>query len=104
MRVHRLLDLLLPNRGISDDSAPLTVFDPDGPCLYPLYHRRDFRLKLNIQAPGHRICSNHESSSSHPLHDFITHLIPLLMETWIEALAAEQLDKNQGTKCAFILI
>ncbi len=106
-RIYRLLSLVIQptdqdqKGGLDAPSLGSTVcvnFDKissTGCC--PLYIPRDFKLKLDIQPPGHHHLSVSQSLiSGHPLQEFIGHLLPLLTETWIEALASEQLDKNQG--------
>ena len=61
----------------------------------PLYTRRDFNLKLNFQEPGYSTA--HLGAPHNKLQTFISQLFPLLIETWVEAIAGEQLNKGQGT-------
>ena len=59
-----------------------------------LYCKRDFRLKLDLPIPGH--LTTKMTSAKNPLQDFIAQLFPLLIETWIEAMASEQVSKGSG--------
>lgn len=52
-------------------------------------------MKLNLQKPGHFSVHDTASTSS-LLQGFCSPLFPLIIETWVEALANEQLNKNQG--------
>lgn len=93
MRINRLLVLLLSKGKSEARSSNSVTFNPEQPC--PLYLTRNFNLNLNFQKPGH-FAVNERSSPCHQLQEFSAHLFPLLMETWVEALASEQLNKNQG--------
>ncbi len=94
VRIHRLLTLLLSKSESDPRNANiLTNFGYGNPC--PVYTKRDFNVTLNIQRPGY-FAVNETTSASHCLQKFSSHLFPLLIETWVEAMASEQLNKNQG--------
>ncbi len=76
-------------------------FTPRRPC--PLYIKRNFSVKLNIQRTSNLFCIE-KASSSYCIQEFSANIFPLLMETWIEVMASEQIDKNQGNKLKDCLV
>lgn len=93
-RVHRLLYLLLEKNKPKENSINVVSNIELNHQQAPLYTKRDFNLKLNLQKPGHSNAI--VGTSSNLLQEFIAHLFPLLIETWVEAMAGEQLNKGQG--------
>ena len=101
-RVNRLLRLMLEKKESESKTSTVSInFQVGKPC--PLYIERNFDVKLNFQKPGH-ISAHEKTSSSNHLQEFCSHLFPLVIETWVEALANEQLNKNQGKINIFVLI
>jgi hypothetical protein len=99
-RVNRLLILLLGKNQIDpQQNSAIISFSYGKTC--PLYMKRNFYIQLNIRRPGH-LSVNDKCLSTHQLQEFISHLFPLLSETWVEAMASEQLNKNQGSYCLII--
>lgn len=93
-RVHRLLTLLLGKNQLDPQrNSSIISYSYGKTC--PLYMKRNFCIQLNIRRPGH-LSVNDRCSPTHHLQEFISHLFPLLSETWVEAMASEQLNKNQG--------
>ena len=93
-RVHRLLYLLLEKNKPKENSINVVSNIELNHQQAPLYTKRDFNLKLTLQKPGHSNAI--VGTSSNLLQEFIAHLFPLLIETWVEAMAGEQLNKGQG--------
>lgn len=95
-RIHRLLLLLLPNKETSAiDNNTTVIMSSKSRQICPLYTNRNFYLKLDIQQAGH-VSIKEMTSSSQLVQEFASHLLPLLMESWIEALASEQLNKTSN--------
>ena len=97
-RVHRILDLL--NTNDIDASKPnhadtVNFIETD---TLPLYNKHDCRLRLTLNRPG-QLTVNQASTliTNHSLKQFTAHLLPLLVETWIESIAGERLAKSPGT-------
>ena len=101
-RIHRLLYLLLEKNKPKANSINSVSMIETNHQQAPLYTRRDFNLKLNFQKPGHS--STSVATSGNQLQEFVAHLFPLLIETWVEAMAGEQLNKGQGTTTLPIII
>jgi len=91
-RIHRLLYLLLEKKKSKDNSTNCVSNSEINRC--PLYNKRDFNVKFNFQKPGHT--ATEMVTSNNKLQDFVSHLFPLLIETWVEAMAGEQLSKASG--------
>ena len=96
-RVCKLLELV-PN--VKNEIASPSIYSVDGMngnhLLCPLYSSRNFHLKLNVPLPGQVACKV-TGGKSNELCEFTSHLFPLLIETWVEAIAGEQLSKaTQG--------
>ncbi len=91
-RVHRLLTLLLGKNQLDPQRNSTRISFSYGK-ICPLYMKRNFDVKLNTT--GHFSVNDRSSPTLH-LQEFIAHLFPLLSETWVEAMASEQLNKNQG--------
>lgn len=91
-RVHRLLTLLLGKNQLDPQRNSARISFSYGK-ICPLYMKRNFDVKLNTT--GHFSVNDRSSPTLH-LQEFIAHLFPLLSETWVEAMASEQLNKNQG--------
>ena len=97
-RIHHLLVLLLPNKettSTSIDHSTTIIISGKSHQICPLYTKRNFDLKLDIQQAGY-VSIKEMTSSSQQVKEFASHLLPLLMETWIEALASEQLNKTSS--------
>lgn len=94
-RVNQLLILLLEkNQTEYQWNTVDIVFDQGKSC--PLYMKRNFDVRLNIQKPGHLSVNDSNSPSLH-IQGFASQILPLLIETWVEAMASEQLNKDQST-------
>ena len=92
-RIYRLLALLLGKTESDPRNCSTVNFLHGKP--YPVYIKRNFNVTLNIQRPGHLVV-NEKASPNQCFQEFSSHLFPLLIETWVEAMASEQLNKNQG--------
>ncbi|XP_057370079.1 testis-expressed protein 10-like [Daphnia carinata] len=93
-RVNQLLILLLEKNQTEYQSNTVDiVFDHGKSC--PLYMKRNFDVRLNIQKPGHLSVNDSNSPSLH-IQGFASQILPLLIETWVEAMASEQLNKDQA--------
>lgn len=92
--IHRLLFLLMEKNKPKKNSTNQVSYIEMNQQQAPLYTRRDFNLKLNFQEPGYS--TSHLGAPHNKLQTFISQLFPLLIETWVEAIAGEQLNKGQG--------
>lgn len=92
LRVQHLLSLLLDKRQLNTQEFKHVIYSEGIEC--PLYIQRNFNVALCAKQSD--IIFSEKFSPSRQFQDFTSHLFPLLVETWVEALTSEQLNKNQG--------